>query len=568
MKHNQYQKSVASFISTSLNIPEKDIFPLIEFPPESSMGEYSFPCFSIAKTLKESPVKIAESLAKKFVPNETLKEVKVLNGYLNFFVNRENYTKDIFSQVTNEKSEFGKSNDGTGKTIVIDYSSPNIAKPFSIGHLRSTIIGQALANLFRSANYTAIGINHLGDWGTQFGKQIVALTKYGSIEELKNAPDTMQYLFELYVKFHDEAEKNPKLDDEAREMFAKTERGDKDARALRDLLVDYSLKSFKKTYKRLGIEFTHTRGESYYSDMVEASLKKIEKLVETKMSEGALVIDLESFGFTPLLLRKSDGTTLYATRDLTALFNRYDEFNFDQMLYVVGQEQTLHFKQLFTALQLMKISWASRCHHIQFGMIRFKDQKMSTRKGNVIFLEQVLDEAHKRALTAINKKNPDLKNKDNTAEAVGVGAVIFNDLSQRRIKDVVFDWDLMLNFEGDTGPYLQYTYARICSILKKSKIETKDVDWNLIQDEESFQIARAIEQFPIAISNAINSYEPSIVCSSLLKLASVFNTFYHKHKVIQEDKKLQNARLSLLNSVKQTLANGLNLLNISTPEEM
>ncbi|OGQ34277.1 MAG: arginine--tRNA ligase [Deltaproteobacteria bacterium RIFCSPHIGHO2_12_FULL_43_9] len=568
MNQNQSLQEVIRFISAKLNISEVEVAPFIEFPPEKSMGEYAFPCFILAKKLKTSPQKIAESLAEGFFPTEFLKEVKVVGGYLNFFVQRENYIKDILSSVLKEGGAFGKSDEGKGKMVVIDYSSPNIAKPFSIGHLRSTIIGQALANLFRSASYKVVGINHIGDWGTQFGKQIVALKKFGSVEDLKNAKDPIVYLFDLYVKFHKEAEKNPSLEDEAREMFAKTERGDKEATELRDLLVDYSLKAFNKTYKRLGIEFTHTRGESYYADKVEPAFKKIEKLTEVRESEGALVIDLDSYGLTPLLLKKRDGTTLYATRDLTALFDRFEEFNFNQMLYVVGQEQTLHFNQLFSALEKMKIQWVNRCHHIPFGMIRFKDKKMSTREGNVIFLEQVLDEAKKRAKDAIEKKNPELKDKDEVAEAVGTGAVIFNDLSQRMIKDVIFDWDQMLNFEGDTGPYLQYTCARISSIIKKSGSNIKEIDWSRIQDDESFQIVRALEQIPIAISNATKAYEPSILCSALLFVASAFNTFYHKHRVIQEDKNVESARLALLKAVLYSLKNGLQILNIKAPEEM
>lgn len=568
MSQTQSLKEVIRFIATKLNIPEPEVSSLIEFPPEKSMGEYSFPCFSLAKKLKSSPQKIADSVAKQFSPTEALKEVRVASGYLNFFVRREHYIKDILSQVLREKENFGKSDEGKGKTVVIDYSSPNIAKPFSIGHLRSTIIGQSLANLFRSASYKVVGINHIGDWGTQFGKQIVALNRFGSIDELKNSKDPIVYLFDLYVKFHKEAEKNPSLEDEAREMFAKTERGDKEAGKLRDLLVDYSLKAFNKTYKRLGVEFTYTRGESYYADKVEPAFKKIEGLTEVRMSEGALVIDLDSYSFPPLLLKKRDGTTLYATRDLTALFDRYEEFHFDQMLYVVGQEQTLHFKQLFGALEKMRLPWGNRCHHIQFGMIRFKDKRMSTREGNVIFLEQVLDEAKKRAKEAIEKKNPGLKNKDAVAEAVGAGAVIFNDLAQGRIKDVIFDWDKMLSFEGDTGPYLQYTSARVSSIIKKSGSTIKEIDWHQIQDDESFQLARALEQIPIAISNAVRTYEPSVLCSALLFLASALNTFYHKHRVIQEDKKVETARLALITAVRQALKNGLDILNIKTPEEM
>lgn len=568
MNQNRSLKEVTRFISTKLNIPEEEVLTSIEFPPEKSMGEYSFPCFSLAKKLKSAPQKIAESLAREFSPSESLKEAKVVGGYLNFFVQRESYIRDIISGVLKEGTNFGKSNDGDGKTVVIDYSSPNIAKPFSIGHLRSTIIGQALVNLFNWANYKVIGINHIGDWGTQFGKQIVALRKFGSIEELKNTADPIVYLFDLYVKFHKEAQKNPSLEDEARDMFAKTEQGDTEARELRDILVDYSLKAFNKTYKRLGIEFTFTRGESFYSEKIESAFEKIKKLTEVRMSEGALVIDLDSYSLTPLLLKKRDGTTLYATRDLTAIFDRYDEFHFDQMLYVVGQEQRLHFNQLFSALKKMNIPWATRCHHIPFGMIRFKDKRMSTREGNVIFLEEVLDEAKRKAQEAIDKKNPNLKNKEDVAEAVGVGAVIFNDLSQRRIKDVIFDWDQMLSFEGDTGPYLQYTYARICSIINKSDSKFSDIDWQQIADDESFAIARALEQIPISIYKAISSYEPSILCSALLSLASSFNSFYHKHRVLQEDKNIKIARLALLNAVSNTLKYGLRLLNIKTPEEM
>jgi len=517
---------------------------------------------------KIAPPKIAQEIAGKFESSNFIREVKAAGGYVNFFVKPVNYIQDIVSQVLKEKDKFGHSTDGKGQTIVMDYSSPNIAKPFSIGHLRSTIIGQAIANLFRSHGYTVVGVNHLGDWGTQFGKQIVALNKYGSIEELISAEDKMDYLFKLYVKFHKEAEKDDSLNDEAREMFAKTEAGDKDARAIRDLLVEHSLTDFKKTYERLGVEFTYYRGESYYADKITDTLKKIESLVETRMSEGALIIDVESYGFPPVLLKKRDGTTLYATRDLAAMFDRWEEFHFDQLLYVVGNEQKLHFQQLVASLEKMKLDWSDKIHHIQFGMIRFKDQKMSTRKGNVIFLNQVLDEAHSRALKAIEEKNPELPRKNDVAEQVGIGAVIFNDLSQKRIKDVIFDWDTMLSFEGDTGPYLQYTHARICSILKKAPDLNDNIDWTLLSSNEEFQLVRSLEKFPPTILKGIEQYEPSQLCSTLLNIASAFNTFYHKHMVIQEDEALQNSRLALISAVKQTLANGLALLNMHAPQEM
>ncbi|MFC2075302.1 arginine--tRNA ligase, partial [Bdellovibrionota bacterium] len=489
--------AVAQFLADYLKKDKEEIIQLIEFPPDPKLGDYAFPCFRFAKELKKAPQKIAEELAENFKPSPLLKSVTPAGGYLNFFVERTNFLQTILSQTLKEKDKFGTSSIGKGNTIVIDYSSPNVAKPFSIGHLRSTIIGQALANLYRAHGYETVGINHLGDWGTQFGKQIVALTKWGSPEDLIASKKPIEYLFKLYVKFHDRAEKDPSLDDEAREMFAKTEKGDKEARALRDLLVEYSLKDFNRTYKRLGVAFTYIRGESFYTDLIDQTLKKIESLAETRMSEGALIIDLEKYNIPPVLLKKRDGTTLYATRDLAALMHRYEEFEFEKILYVVGQEQKLHFRQLFAALEVMNIPWAHRCFHIPFGMIRFKDKRMSTRKGNVIFLDDVLDEARDRALKAIEEKNPSLKNKEEVAEKVGAGAVIFNDLSQRRIKDVIFDWDEMLSFEGNTGPYLQYTHARICSIIRKAEKPEKDVDWSLLKEPEEFMLVKAIERYPL-----------------------------------------------------------------------
>ena len=570
MSENRYQIAVAEFIAKETELKPEDVLPLIEFPPNPKLGEYAFPCFSLAKQLKKSPPQIAQDLAMRFKKSPLLCGAKAEGGYLNFFVERANFVQDIVSQLLKDKEKFGHSTIGKGKRIVIDYSSPNIAKPFSIGHLRSTIIGQALANMFRAAGYEVVGINHLGDWGTQFGKQIVALKKYGSIEELVAAKDPIDYLFKLYVKFHEQAEKEPTLEDEARDMFAKTEKGDPEARKLRDLLVNYSISAFNKTYDRLGVKFTFVRGESFYTKTVEETLKRISQLVETRMSEGALVIDLEHYHLPPLLLKKRDGSTLYSTRDLTALFQRYDEFHFDQILYVVGQEQTLHFQQLFGSLKRMNLSWAESCHHVPFGLIRFKDERMSTRRGNVIFLDEVLNEAHNRALKAIEEKNPKLKNKDGIAEQVGVGAVIFNDLSQRRIKEVIFDWDEMLSFEGATGPYLQYSHARICSIIRKAGglSKSESVSWPLLKSEEEFQLTRAIEKFPLALIKGLVSYEPSMICTALLDLASAFNTFYHQHRVIQPDAQLQAARLALIDAVRQTLSNGLALLNMAAPEEM
>ena len=456
---------------------------------------------------------------------------------------------------------------GKEKTVVIDYSSPNIAKPFGIGHLRSTVIGNSLKKIFKFLGYNVIGINHLGDWGTQFGKLITAYKKWGNEKELKVEP--VKYLYSLYVKFHKEAEKNPDLEDEAREWFAKLEKGDSEAKALWNQFCKVSLDDFKRIYQRLNVEFEYYMGESFYSKMLNETIEKIIDCGITEISEGALIVPLDD-DLPPALLRKKDGSTLYITRDIAAAIYRYNHFKFDLMLYVVGSPQALHFKQMFKVLEKMGEEWFKKCYHVPFGHISFENEAMSTRKGNIILLEDVIDKTVSLALKTIEEKNPDITNKDKIAEAVGIGAIIFNDLKNSRIKDIVFDWDEILNFNGETGVYLQYTHARISSLIRKFEEKYGDLEYKseLEYNEELFSFVMKLNEFEDIVLKASENFEPSIISRYLLELASVFNSFYNRYRFITEDYESALSRILAAFSVKTVLGKGLELLGIEAIEEM
>ncbi len=579
---NHFINTIVSLLKENTNLQENEIEKLIETPPDFKMGDYAFPCYSLAKSLKKAPNAIASELAGKLsatlplsskggpppsAPAYPIAEIKAIGPYLNFFVNKEIFSETVLKKIYGERDCYGSGNAGAGKTVVIDYSSPNIAKHLAVHHLRSALIGNAIYNVYQYLGYRCVGINHLGDWGTQFGQLIAAYKRWGSANA--HGSYTVTDLNNLYVRFHQEAEKNPAMEDEAREWFKKLEAGDSEAKELWQSFKDVSLKEFQKIYGMLGIRFDSFAGESFYNAMVEDAVANIKAKGLTKVSEQALIVDLEPYGMPPCLLRKKDDATLYATRDIAAAEYRKKTYNFDKMIYVVGSEQKLHFRQVFKVLELMGYEWGSHCVHVDFGLMKFKDGKMSTRKGKVVLLEDLLVEAVERVGKIIEDKNPALENKDAVAKAVGIGAVIFADLCTKRGKDVVFDWDEVLNFEGETGPYVQYTHARLCSILRKhGKPVTIPVKFELLKEDEAAVLIKTLSQFPSIIQRSAESYEPSLVGNYLIDVCGNLNRFYNAHRVLSDDEELTSARIFLVDATRQVIKNGLTILGMKAPEQM
>ncbi|MEP9410297.1 MAG: arginine--tRNA ligase [Candidatus Brocadia sp.] len=575
-------KNIVSLLKEKTNLQEDEIKRLIEIPPDFKMGDYAFPCYSLSKTLKKAPNIIATELSgalqafiNKNAPESLffkgelrgITEIKAVGPYINFFVNKVILSEITLKTIFEERDRYGNKSIGKGKTVVIDFSSPNIAKHLAVHHLRSALIGNAIYRIYKALGYTCVGINHLGDWGTQFGQLIVAYKKWGSENAHKSY--TVTDLNNLYVKFHQEAEKDPGLEDEARAWFKKLESGDSEAKELWQYFKDISLKEFQKIYDMLGIHFDAFIGESFYNTMVEDTIMRIKEKGLARVSEQALIVDLEPYNMPPCLLRKKDDTTLYATRDIAAAEYRKKTYDFDKMIYVVGSEQKLHFHQFFKVLELMGYDWANRCVHVDFGLMKFKDGKMSTRKGRVVLLEDLLVEAIERIRKIIEEKNPSLENKESVSKDVGIGAVIFADLSTKRSKDVVFDWDEVLNFEGETGPYIQYTHARLCSILRKyGRPVTADINFELLKEDETVILIRNLGQFPSVILKAAEFYEPSLICNYLIDVCGSLNRFYNAHRVLSDDEELTKARILLVDATRQVIKNGLNILGISAPDQM
>lgn len=545
----------------------EDITTLIEIPPSLEMGDYALPCFTLKDRLHKAPALIAQELAQRALTGDTILEVRAQGPYLNFFVEKTCLARWVLERVSKEGDHYGHSTLGQGKTVVIDYSSPNIAKHLAVHHLRSAVVGNALYNIYKALGYQCVGINHLGDWGTQFGQLIVAFKRWGSEEMLKEDP--IDALHGLYVRFHHELQKDPSLEDQARQAFKRLEGGDPEARQIWGHFRELSLREFEKVYKELGIKFDYYTGESFYNEILDDAVERIKKAGLATMSQEALVVDLEAYGMPPCLLKKRDEASLYATRDICAAEYRWKEFGFSKMLYVVGSEQRLHFRQFLKVLELMGYHWVKDCVHVDFGLIKFKDGKMSTRAGKIILLEDVLKEAVTRAKKIIEEKNPALKNKDEVARQVGIGAVIFADLSTRRTRDVIFDWDQVLNFEGESGPYLQYTYARLSSVRRKYGREVRpQVDFSLLKEPDEYLMIRKLELFPRTLVQTSEAYEPSLLCNFLIELSSIFNRYYNHHRIISKNEALTHARILLSDSVRQVIRNGLRVLGMQTPEEM
>lgn len=568
---NHFKEMVVNAIAEQ--VPELErtvIMDMIETPKESHMGDYAFPCFRLAKERRMSPQKIAAELADDVRFPEIFEKVINEGGYLNFYFSRKRLAETMIRKVSREKGRFGSSEEGTGKVICIDYSAPNIAKPFHVGHLRSTVIGNALYKIYSHLGYTCVGINHLGDWGTQFGKVIVAYRNWGNPKDIEEQP--IQSLLDLYVKFHEESEKAPALEDEARNWFTRMENGDEEALSLWKWFSSETIKELEKIYALLGVTFDYYTGESFYNDKMDPILNELAEKNLLKQSQGATLIDLEEFGMPPCLVQKSDGSTLYATRDITAAIYRKNTFNFHQCLYLTDYSQKLHFDQWFKVIDLMGYEWAKDLHHLPFGRVTHEGRRIQTRKGTAVLLEEVLKGAIDRVSEIIEEKNPTLENKEEIAIAVGVGAVIFNDLSNNRIKDISFSWDTAFSFEGETGPYVQYTHARACSVLRKAgddeQFDPEDFDGIHLSDDISNHVVRKLEQFSDAVLDSRIKNEPSILTRHVIDLAQAFNRFYHDHQVLSAETDQRKARLLLVASVKQVLETGLSLLGIQAPEKM
>ena len=563
---NSFRQEALDVLSRHTGLETEKIDALLERPPKSDLGDFAFPCFQLAKELKKAPPQIAEELAGKVSGElEILSEARALGPYLNLFVNRQEFARSVLHAPGALDESIGRSSEGEGKVIAIDFSSPNIAKPFHVGHLRSTIIGSTLYRIFASLGYECVGINHMGDWGTQFGRMACALKHWGEEKDIED----LDALNALYVRYHEEEEKKPELADEARDWFRRQEEGDPEAIELWEKIRRTSLDYFKVIYERLSVHFDYYTGESFFNDKMDAVVDRADSLGLTSVSDGALVIDLEAHGIdTPALLRKADGATLYMTRDLAAAGYRHATYKFDQLLYVVGTAQSLHFRQLFKVIELMGDSWAENCTHVNFGLV----QGMSSRKGNVIYLEELLDEARNRAqeyMSAHVDKRPELEDEEAVAEAVGIAAIFFSDLSKQRIKDYNFSWERAISFEGDTGPYLMNAHARIAGIIRKCGIELDPgADVSLLEEPSAHNLISLVSRYTEALREAANAYEPSILAAYLLDLARALHSCYKELRVKGEEEKIAGARLLLLAVVKNVLASGMKILGIKPLEKM
>lgn len=560
-----YKKQIAELIKID-GVTTEEIYSSLAPTPDLTRGDLCLPCFKFSRALRLAPPAIAQKLkdGTEFSRLDFISDVKIDGGYLNFYFNREKVVKDAIETLNRTACRPHEKND---KTICIDYSSINIAKPFHIGHLLTTVIGGSLYRIYKYLGYNAVGINHLGDWGTQFGKMIAAYLRWGDDADIEKRG--VRALLDLYVRFHAEAEKDPALDDEGRAWFKKIEDGDAKALAIFGKFKEITLKEVKKIYDRLGITFDSYAGESFYNDKMQPVIDDLRKKGLLTESEGAEVVRLDDYGMPPALILKSDGATLYATRDLAAAVYRKKTYDFYKCLYVVAYQQNLHFRQLFKVLELMGYDWAKDCVHVPFGMVSLEGQgALSTRKGNVVFLDEVLDTAEKKALDVIEQKSPDLKNKEEIARQVGVGAVVFGALANSRIKDLAFSYDKALSFDGETAPYLQYTHARCCSVIEKAGEVNAAPDYSVLTDDDSFALATRLVAFDQAVVTAGERYEPSVISGYLLDLAKLYNRFYLSSRILGEPAPVQSARLALTRLTRDVLKTGLGLLLISAPTAM
>ena len=567
-----YREKIADILAPQIDGLERDeILSMIEVPADDKMGDYAFPCFKLAKILRKAPPLIAKGIAEAIAGEDIFEKVESVNAYVNMFISKTGFAESVISEVIEKKDRYGSSDIGAGRTVLVEYSSPNIAKPFHIGHIRSTVIGNSIYKIYDFLGYDTVRINHLGDYGTQFGKMICAYRKWGNREDVIREP--IKSLLSYYTKFHEEAEKDPSLEDEARAIFVKLENGEPEEVELWQWFREESLKEFNRVYDMLGITFDSYNGESFYSDKMPAVVQELKDKGLLVEDNGAQIVKLDQFDLPPALITKSDGSTLYITRDIAAAIYRKNTYDFYKNIYVVASQQNLHFQQWINVIGLMGYDWAKDCIHVPFGLVSMEDGTMSTRQGRVIFLEDVLNRAVEQTKKIIVEKNVNTENIEETAREVGIGAVVFNELSNYRIKDYVFSWDKVLNFEGETGPYVQYTHARACSILRNAGEEVtakaaEGFDASRITSDSAHRLIKLIYELPEVIVEAGEKYEPSIVTRHIVDIAQAFNKFYHDEHILVDDEADKTARVALVMAAKTAIRNGLDLLGLKAPERM
>lgn len=569
-----FKEKIAALLAEAVEgLSAEEIKDMLEIPTDSKMGDYAFPCFKLAKALRKAPPIIAQDIAAKLKEQDLFERVENVNAYVNMFLSRKFFMNELLTAVTAEKENYGSSDVGKNRKVIVEFSSPNIAKPFHIGHIRSTVIGNSIYKIYDFLGYDTVRINHLGDYGTQFGKMIVAYRKWGREEDVTNEP--IKTLLGYYVKFHEEAEKDPALEDEARAVFTRLENGEPEEVRLWQWFRDESLKEFNRVYKMLGIEFDSYAGESFYSDKMERIVNMLKEKNLMVESEGAQIVELEQYNMSPALIMKKDGSTLYITRDIAAAVYRKEHYDFYKNLYIVASQQNLHFQQWIKIIELLGYDWAQDCVHIPFGLVSLEEGTMSTRHGRVVFLEEVLNRAVNQTKEIIIEKNVNTDNIDETARQVGIGAVIFQELSNNRIKDYVFSWDKVLNFEGETGPYVQYTHARAASVLRnageiaeKALARASGANMDYVIGDSAYELAKLIYRFPEIVVDAAEKYEPSIVTRHIVDIAQSFNKFYHDEHILVDNEEEKTAKIILSFAAKQTIKNGLQLLGMEVPERM
>ena len=561
-----YTEAVAAALSELVGLDQKELLSLLETPKNASMGDIAFPCFKLSKIMRKAPNAIAAELKDKLSLPAGIEKAEAVGPYLNFFIEKGQQAQMVLTKVLDAGKAYGSDHEGRGRHVVLDYSSINIAKPFGFHHLPSTAIGSSLYRIYRHLGYEPVGVNHLGDWGTQFGKMIVAYKQWGTKPVDQYG---IRELVDLYVRYHQEVEAHPEMDDEARAWFHKIETGDEEAVSLWKQMKDATIREVKKTYERMGVQFDSWAGESFYEDKMEPIIDELREKGISKVDNGATIVDLSEWNMPPCIILKSDGSTIYATRDLAAACYRKATYDAAKLLYVVAYQQDLHFRQIFKVLELMGREWYKDCVHVNFGMVSMEGGAFHTREGKVLYLDDVLDAAVEKTYEIICEKSPDLEDKRSAAEAVGVGAVIWGALYNSRIKDVVFSYDKVLNFDGETGPYAQYTHARCCSVLRKAGgYDRAKLDASVLSDPYSLALLKAIDAFPAAVKAAGEKYEPYLVARAVMAVCTAMNKFYYEIRIMAEDEKERTARLALTDAARLTIEIGLNLLGIQAPERM
>lgn len=565
-----YKKEIAKSISKITNISENELENYIEIPPNSEMGDFAFPCFKLAKELRKAPPLIANEIKEKIETDSIIERVEVVGGYLNFFINKVDFSKQIIKKVFDEKEMYGSSKIGNEKTVIVEYSSPNIAKPMHIGHLRNTVLGSSIYKIYKFLGYDVVGMNFLGDWGINFAKIMAGYSMWK--DEYTFTEDSLEPIVKIYVRYNQLEKEDETYTQLARQWHIKLESGDEEALRLWNWLRDISIKEAEKVYKILDCKFESYEGEAFFNDKMDAIIQELRDKNLLVESQGAQVVDLSEYNMPPCIILTSSGTTLYVTRDLASLKYRAQKYKFDKALYVVGSEQQLHFKQLFKVFEMMGYTdYAKNCEHIYYGMILDSTgKKMGTRKGTSLTLMGLLEEGVSKASQVLEQKNTTIENKEELAKTIGVGAIIFNTLFNTKVKDIIFDWDNVLNFNGETGPYVQYVYVRTRSILRKAEYvpNIEEVDFSKLQEKEALEVIKLLGNFPEIIKLAADKYEPSVIARYLIDLAQGFSSFYNEHHIICDDKQIQDARLALTNSVSIVIKTGLKLLGIDCPERM